>query len=269
MNDVITIQSTAGNMIVDFTQKKISIDREGVPSITGFKSMAINFNEITAIELKSPAGMSLGCCTIIVNNIRYVTTANLDITKVSVNANQFNLLENTLRRVLTECNLASFNDIGSVPAAKVIYTTDNNPYQNAAQHDFTQRKKAAEESSGNIDTNTEAKLFAQSLELQLLKAPSTAKFCSLEEMTVIEANGIYTVSGYVDSQNSYGAIVRTPFTLKIFKTANGWESADRFQNIQTNIHKTVAKNMLFYWIIGLILAGISFAIIYAFISNLY
>ena len=273
MNDVITIQSTTGNMIIDFTQKKISIDREGVSPMTGYKSMAINFNEITAIELKKPASMSLGCCTIIVNNIRYVTAANLDMTKFSVNVNKFDLLESTLRRVLAECSLTDFNDLGSVSAAKVMYTTENSPYQNAAQHDFNQRKKSAEESFGNIDIHTEAKLFAQSLELQLLKAPATAKFCSLEEMSVMEVNGIYTVSGYVDSQNSYGAMVRTPFTLKIFKTADGWKSADRFQNIQTsiqsNIHKTVAKNMIIYWIIGLILAGISIAIIYAFISNLY
>ncbi len=269
MNEVITVPAGAGNLIVDFEQKKIVIDREGVSPMTGWKSMSIKFKDITDIELKSPAGMSLGCSVIIVNNVRYVTTANLDMTKFSVKKDKFELLESTLRRVLSECNLTDFKEIGSVPAPKVVYAPENDPMQGAAQYDFNKKKAEAEEANENIDITTEAKLFAQSVELQLLKAPASAKFCSLEEMTVTEINGIYTVSGYVDSQNSYGAMVRTPFTIRVYKTEDGWKSADRFQSTQANIHKTVAKNMLLYWIIGLVLAGISFAIIYAIISNLY
>ena len=114
-----------------------------------------------------------------------------------------------------------------------------------------------------VDEATEAKMFAKSVELKLLKAPATAKFCDLSEMTAIKTNDIYTVSGYVDSQNSYGAMIRTPFMLRVTKGAEGWKSVDKFVSTQAAVGKTVAKNMILYWIIGIILSLVTFAIIYA------
>lgn len=117
------------------------------------------------------------------------------------------------------------------------------------------------------DVIKDAKLFAQTVELQLLKAPATARFCSLEEMRVTESKGIFTVSGYVDAQNSYGALIRTPFTLRVYREGNIWKSADSFQSMQAAVGTKIAANMLLYWIIGLIFAGISFAVIYFMISS--
>ena len=270
MNDVITIPSANGSLVVDFEQKKIMLNREGpFAQAAHLESMSIPFEDITDIELKEPSFAMLGMCHIIIKNIRYVTNAKLDFTNFAVNKNDFDLLRNTLQRVLTECNLGGFKAANSVAAEKVIYAASqaNSSVSDKAQNAFNQKREEAEKANENIDAVTEAKLFAQSVELQLLKAPSSAKFCALEEMTAVEVNGIYTVSGYVDSQNSYGAMIRAPFTLRVYKDATGWKSADSFQDIQTSINKKVAKNMLLYWVLGLIGAVISFAIMYAIVSS--
>ena len=270
MNEVITIPSRSGSMMVDFNQKKIFLNREGALAKTaGLISMSISFEDITDIELRKPSFSMLGGSNIIVKNIRYVNAAQFDMTGFAVAKNDFDLLETTLRRVLNDCNISAFKDMNTVVAEKVVYTAveTNFTMSNRAQTAYNQKKEEAEKENGSIDLIAEAKLFAQSVELQLLKAPASAKFCTLDEMAVTELNGIYTVSGYVDSQNSYGAMIRTPFTLKVFKDETGWKSADQFQNTQTSIQKQVATNMIVYWILGLIGAAVSFAIMYAFISG--
>lgn len=77
------------------------------------------------------------------------------------------------------------------------------------------------------------------------------------------------VSGYVDSQNSYGAMIRTPFTLKVYKDQTGWKSADKFESTNVTVAKNVVGNMILYWIIGLIFAAISFGVTYMMISNAF
>ena len=119
----------------------------------------------------------------------------------------------------------------------------------------------AEEVKAGADTPedliTEAKRFAQSVELQVLKAPASAKFCALEEMTASEVGGVYTVSGYVDSQNSYGAMIRTPFTLHVQKTDTvGWVCRDEFVS-----HEKQARSYLALWIVLGAIASIVGAVI--------
>jgi hypothetical protein len=43
----------------------------------------------------------------------------------------------------------------------------------------------------------------------MLKSPSTANFSGLAETEIISIKKGYMVSGFVDSQNSFGAMVRT------------------------------------------------------------
>ncbi|MBR0319371.1 MAG: zinc ribbon domain-containing protein [Spirochaetia bacterium] len=49
---------------------------------------------------------------------------------------------------------------------------------------------------------------------QLLKAPSTAKFCKDYEYKFSKEKGIVATYGFVDSQNSFGAKIRSNFVLK-------------------------------------------------------
>lgn len=65
---------------------------------------------------------------------------------------------------------------------------------------------------------------------QTLKAPSTAKFPHSREFGVdYLGNCIHDVEGYVDAQNSFGAMIRTPIRMKVqySKTLKGWIVAGR------------------------------------------
>lgn len=61
---------------------------------------------------------------------------------------------------------------------------------------------------------TEAWIMAKQLMLKGLKAPSTAEFAPRHEST-IRFNGAdsWTVKSYVDSQNGFGAMIRTQFII--------------------------------------------------------
>lgn len=131
-----------------------------------------------------------------------------------------------------------------------------------AQFVFNEKMEQIKETAIQIDDMVEAKLFAQAVELQLLKAPATAQFCSLEEMTVTTTGDVYVVSGYVDSQNSYGAIVRTPFKITVFKDNGVWKNADKFINTSAVIQGQIISNTIIWWILGIIGSVITFLIYY-------
>lgn len=53
-----------------------------------------------------------------------------------------------------------------------------------------------------------------------LKSPSTAEFESSSTIGFKQVGSLYAFSGYVDSQNSFGAMIRTKFTMSIRYTAS-------------------------------------------------
>ena len=99
-----------------------------------------------------------------------------------------------------------------------------------------------------------------------LKAPATAVFCKPEELQIKEFEGVYTVSGWVDSQNSYGAMIRTPFTLKM-KNENG--KIISTTNVNMLGSKRFAANYFTYLLFGIIITAILFGISYFFISGMF
>jgi hypothetical protein len=48
-----------------------------------------------------------------------------------------------------------------------------------------------------------------------LKAPRTAVYEGPERLAIEEKNSVIRVSGFVDSQNSFGALIRTVFAVEI------------------------------------------------------
>lgn len=74
-------------------------------------------------------------------------------------------------------------------------------------------------SSGKDDYNTAswAKTYAQLMVKDNLKSPSTAKFCNTAtEMVAKNLGGSkWRVTGWVDSQNSFGATVRSDFVVTL------------------------------------------------------
>ena len=70
--------------------------------------------------------------------------------------------------------------------------------------------------------------MAQKLMKDQLKAPATAKFASCSRDAASYAgNGEFIVSSYVDSENSYGAMLRMSFVMRIKSLGN-----DRWQMLQ-------------------------------------
>ncbi len=57
-----------------------------------------------------------------------------------------------------------------------------------------------------------------------LKNPSSASFCKYSEATIsyTESTGIYTIKGYVDATNSFGATIRQNFTCNLKPTTEGY-----------------------------------------------
>ena len=147
-------------------------------------------------------------------------------------------------------------------AKNVQTSTTNNTISEKAQFAYNKKLVALSETATQIDEVIEAKLFAQAVELQLLKSPASATFCELEEMTVAFVDGNYIVSGYVDSQNSYGAMIRSPFKLTVYKQDGIWQAANKFVSTSATIGARVFSKTLLYWIIGIILSAASFAVIY-------
>lgn len=57
---------------------------------------------------------------------------------------------------------------------------------------------------------------------KVLKAPSTATFQSYNKSMVSVSGDTYTVNGYVDAQNSFGAMLRSYYTVRLKGSAYNW-----------------------------------------------
>lgn len=66
------------------------------------------------------------------------------------------------------------------------------------------------------DKKTTAYVCAKFEVKENLKAPSTAKFQSFPDAVIYKEGSYFVVEFYVDSQNSFGAMIRTDFKCKAF-----------------------------------------------------
>lgn len=69
----------------------------------------------------------------------------------------------------------------------------------------------------------DAKICAVKAVEDNLKSPSTAKFCSYSEMTAENLGGNqWRIEGYVDAQNSFGAMIRENWIVTLTLTGEGF-----------------------------------------------
>ncbi|RPI06745.1 MAG: hypothetical protein EHM64_01860 [Ignavibacteriae bacterium] len=83
------------------------------------------------------------------------------------------------------------------------------------------------QSKDSLRTNayTMAKHFIK----EQLTSPASADFASMSESNISTKDGVtFTISSYVDSQNSFGAVIRTNFVVKIryIESTNKWRLED-------------------------------------------
>ncbi len=58
-------------------------------------------------------------------------------------------------------------------------------------------------------------VFAEDVIKKILKAPSTAKFVDVEAYELSTEKDVWAVNGYVDSQNSFGAMIRNQWEVQL------------------------------------------------------
>ena len=74
-----------------------------------------------------------------------------------------------------------------------------------------------QERTNNNDKNeiNESDVWYEAKEIvkNRLKAPSTASFCSKSSATITKSGKTWVIEGYVDAENSFGAMIRNDFTV--------------------------------------------------------
>ena len=65
----------------------------------------------------------------------------------------------------------------------------------------------------DVTEKTTCQIICEENMKSLLKSPSTAQFCKYSEYQWSKENGIIKAQGYVDAQNSFGAMIRSTYLL--------------------------------------------------------
>ena len=73
-----------------------------------------------------------------------------------------------------------------------------------------------------LSDEQEAILFSQAFERHFMKNPSAAEFGDFEDFEVQKTDNSYIIKGYCDSTNSYGAKMRSNYTLEVCKKDDEW-----------------------------------------------
>lgn len=81
-------------------------------------------------------------------------------------------------------------------------------------------------------TNTRAWQIAKDMVRDKLKSPSTADFPWAEDGYRIEKDSIITIQGHVDSQNSFGAMIRMNFIIKMQYKGGDWADRWNWQELE-------------------------------------
>lgn len=101
---------------------------------------------------------------------------------------------------------------------------------------------------GSSNRERDAWVCAQNIVKEELKSPSTADFCSYPDASITDiGNERYVVKGYVDAKNSFGAEIRTDFTVTLTLTKSGYK--DESCEIDNNLTEDTSSDTDFHYCI--------------------
>lgn len=128
---------------------------------------------------------------------------------------------------LTKINSRTWVFIICVPMIIAIFILANPPEGSVTEVPKTNDTQTLTPISKKIDVNNigdeiELHTQAQQFVLQTLKAPSTAKFPALPSQVVDLGDGQYKIVSYVDSQNSFSAMLRSDWSVVMKLNMNVW-----------------------------------------------
>ena len=120
-------------------------------------------------------------------------------------------------------------------------------YNQRAQDEYRKKLEEFTAENGSATIEQEAILYAQAYQMQLTKNPAAVKFPSLENFRVVANGDAYTVSGYYDATNSYGAQVRGEMKLNLTQKEGKWVCTDKHVSLQ---------KIYLYFLLGSILVSV-------------
>ena len=97
-----------------------------------------------------------------------------------------------------------------------------------------------------------------------LKAPMTAVLCTPQELRItVDANGEYSIGGYVNSQNSYGAMISTDFTAMARYVNGMWMIGNVQVGVQNakNYAKSFVANYIAISIFVAVMGGLGYLLL--------
>lgn len=134
------------------------------------------------------------------------------------------------------------------------------PVVELAKVQFEKKRQEYANEGKVLTAHEEVALFSQCIVLQTLASPSSAKLPALDDISVVEKDGYYEVSGYVDGQNAYGTYLREQYTYKITNNngnlmcLNVFVDSEQSKAEETinNYNKLFNSNTILWWILGII-----------------
>jgi hypothetical protein len=87
----------------------------------------------------------------------------------------------------------------------------------AAEAEVRAKEAEIKARAERVGSDTTARLQARVFVSRVLKAPTSAKFS--EDTAVLHDDDTWSVKGYVDSQNSFGAMLRSTYLCKVQKVS--------------------------------------------------
>ncbi len=155
---------------------------------------------------------------------------------------------------------------------------DIKPVVELATKQFERKQKEMEEKGVILSQENKLALFASCIHLQTLTSPDTAKLPPLEDSYITkQLDGSYKVSGYLDSQNSYGTYIRSQYTYTI-RILNGKfycsdvfvDSAQQEVEKKLNTYNNIFNShTILWWVLGIISTIITITVSTCQMSSLF